>query len=230
MARGVTGVRVVIGDPRHQQEDLAGLLREHHDVGVVMSADDAASLLLQAERVTANVVVLTTEMFSFLPDACDRLPSLAPGCRILLLDAVPDEESLLRAIEAGVDGYITRRGGVASVTQAVLTVARGESVIPPAMLGPLLRRLIQRRRDADQAADRLVHLTPREREVLALLVDGLDQGEIAAALFISPETARTHLQRVLRKLDVHSRSEAVELVSRTGMADRLERLVERTAS
>jgi two-component system, NarL family, nitrate/nitrite response regulator NarL len=75
-----------------------------------------------------------------------------------------------------------------------------------------------------------VTLTPREREVLSLLVEGRDATGIAAVLFISPETARTHVQRVLRKLGVHSRLEAITLVATTGLADRLERMVERNAS
>ena len=98
------------------------------------------------------------------------------------------------------------------------------------MLGPLLRHLIERRREAASAADQLVQLTPREREVLALLADGLDQRAIGAALFISPETARTHIQRLLRKLGVHSRAEAVDLITRNGLVDRLERMVERSTS
>ncbi len=204
----------------------AASLGASDDVTVV-SAHDAASALLQAERVAAQVVVIVAPFAGSLTTVCTSLHALDSQPKILLLDGDADEEMLLQSIEAGVDGYASAED---DLTDAVRRIARGEAVIPPSMLGSLLRRLIQRRRDEASAADRLVGLTPREREVLSLLVRGLDHRGIATTLFISPETARTHVQRILRKLDVHSRAEAVALVSQTGLADRLERMVDGRAS
>ena len=89
------------------------------------------------------------------------------------------------------------------------------------MLGTLLHRLIQRRRERDEALRRMAGLTRREREVLALLADGGDNETIADRLFISPETARTHIQNVLGKLRVHSRLEAASFVNQSGIFDDL---------
>lgn len=224
-------VRVVIADPRRLLRDaLVEALTDHEGIEVLATAEDAGTARLQAERTAAEVIVLAAELRDSLPKLCAELRELDPRPRTLLLDGVPNEDTLLDGIEAGTDGYVAGSSGVAGIATAVRSLARGESVVPPAMLGPLLRRLIQRRRAADRAAERLDDLTRREREVLTLLVEGSGHEAIAATLVISPETARTHVQRILRKLDVHSRSEAIALVAQTGMADRLERLVERSAS
>ena len=89
------------------------------------------------------------------------------------------------------------------------------------MLGALLQRLIHRRRERDEALKRMAKLTRREREVLALLAQGADNDGIAQHLVISPETARTHIQNVLGKLDVHSRLEAAAFVTQNGILDDL---------
>ena len=149
---------------------------------------------------------------------------------MLLADRTQDEGSLFHAIEVGFDGYTSGAHGMQGLARAIEAIARGESVVPSALLGSLLRWLIERQRQAAGAAERLVSLTRREREVLSLMVEGADQARIASELFISPDTVRTHIQRLLRKLEVHSRAEAVALVAETGLADRLERIVERSAS
>ncbi|GGI05352.1 response regulator transcription factor [Egicoccus halophilus] len=218
-------VRVVLVDPhRLRREVTAAALDRQPGIEVAACADDASTALLQMERVGAAVVVVAVGV----ADA-GRICAAARADgrpRVLLLDRAADEVRLLDAIEAGADGYTVGENGITGVARAVEAIARGETVVPAVLLGPLLRRLIRRQRDAAQAAERLVVLTPREREVLALLVEGSDQLGIASALFISPETARTHLQRLLRKLGVRSRAEAVALVEQTGMAERLGRIVE----
>jgi DNA-binding NarL/FixJ family response regulator len=221
---------VITGGDAARCERIAISLRGAAGVRVLATAADPATAALQAARVDAEVVVLTDGLEAWADDLCHRLAELTPRPRTLLVESEGDEAALLAAMEAGVDGYAVDGVTGAGLSEAIRALARGESVMPRAMLGPLLRYLIEQRREAASAADQLVALTPREREVLALLVAGQDPKGIATELYISPETARTHIQRVLRKLGVHSRAEAVELVHRTGMVERLERLVERSAT
>ena len=222
---------IVVAEPRRLLRDtLSDALRSGRGLEVTATDGELSTTLLQAERVGAPVVVVAAVLRPVLPGLCHGLGDLTSPRRVLVYDGEGSDERLLDAIEAGASGYVTGHGGLAGITEAIHTVARGESVVPPAMLGTLLRRLIERQRQAARAAERLVALTPREREVLSLLVSGRDAAGIAAELVISPETARTHVQRVLRKLGVHSRLEAITLVATTGLADRLERMVERSAS
>jgi DNA-binding NarL/FixJ family response regulator len=220
---------ILVGKDTQRCAALRVILDASEHVDVVAAATDLATTELQVERVAVDVVVVVDDR-SIVADTFDRLQRFASTPRTLLVEREGDEAALLQAMEEGADGYAVDGGNGTGVAECVRALARGESVIPRTMLGPLLRHLIDRRRDAEGAAEHLAKLTPREREVLALLADGHEQRSIAERLFISPETARTHIQRVLRKLDVHSRTEAVELVQRTGMAHRLERMVERSFS
>jgi DNA-binding NarL/FixJ family response regulator len=220
---------LVVGSDAARCASLRAVLETSENVVVVATTSDLATTELQIARVGGEVVVLT-DGHGAVAETCDRLRRLEAPPRILLVEREGDEDALFDAMESGIDGYAIDGGIGAGVAECVRALARGESVIPRTMLGPLLRHLIERRRHAEGAAEQLAELTPREREVLWLLADGSDQKDIATDLFISPETARTHIQRVLRKLDVHSRAEAIELVRRTGMADRLERMVERSVS
>jgi two-component system, NarL family, nitrate/nitrite response regulator NarL len=222
---------IVLAERRRLLRDaLTEALHGRYGFEVTATDGDADATLLQTKRMRAPVVVAGATLRDDLPGLCERLHGLDDAPRVLVVDGEGSDEMLLHTIESGAAGYVTGHGGLAGVTEAIHSIARGESVVPPAMLGTLLRRLIERQREAAQAAERLVTLTPREREVLALLADGRDAAGIASVLFISPETARTHVQRVLRKLGVHSRLEAITLVATTGLADRLERMVERSAS
>jgi two-component system, NarL family, nitrate/nitrite response regulator NarL len=223
-------LRIVLAEPRRLLRDaFAEALAIGYGFEVTATDGETASTLLQIERIQPHVVVLAATVRADLVKLCERLNRLFGSPRVLVLDGGGSDEGLLHAIESGAAGYVTGHGGLAGVVEAIHSVARGESVVPPAMLGTLLRRLIERQREAARAAERLMALTPREREVLSLLTEGRDAAGIAAVLFISPETARTHVQRVLRKLGVHSRLEAISLVATTGLADRLERMVERSA-
>jgi two-component system, NarL family, nitrate/nitrite response regulator NarL len=222
---------VILADPRRLlREAFAEALSGRHAFVVTATDGDLAVTLLQVERVQPRVVVVAAALRDTLPELCEQLRHLTGSPRALVFDGEGSDEMLLHAIESGAAGYVTGHGGLTGIAEAIHTIARGETVVPPAMLGTLLRRLIERQREAARAVERLVTLTPREREVLSLLVEGRDPTRIASLLFISPETARTHVQRVLRKLGVHSRLEAITLVATTGLADRLERMVERSAS
>ncbi len=197
-----------------------------HEVEVVAVADDLSSASLQSRRLTPDVVVVTARVTHRLRRLCDTLATIEPRPRVLVVDEAEDDHALLRAVEAGADGYVADEAGAGAIAAGIRALAGGETVVPQHMLGRLLRRLIDRQREIAHASERLIGLTPREREVLALLADGFDAPAIAGRLVISPETVRTHIQRILRKLDVHSRGEAIALVAHSGLAERLERLVE----
>jgi DNA-binding NarL/FixJ family response regulator len=225
----VSSSRIVLVDPRQLLRDvIVGALELDHDLEVAATADDPSTAALQAARTRPAVVVVAAALLGPLPRLCAELSALEPRPRTLVIDARPDGEALLHAIEAGADGYLTADASLAEIADAVRSLVRGESVVPPLMLGPLLRGLITRQREATRASEQLECLTKRERQVLGLLTEGLNDRGIAERLVISPETARTHVQRILRKLDVHSRLDAIALVAATEGTERFERIIERS--
>lgn len=164
----------------------------------------------------ADVVVVAAPPWGLDAPTRRLITAVARTTRsVVVADADPG--SLLDAVSAGAHGYVTWGQSARSIVEAVHTVARGEALVPPGMLGGLLRGLIERNRVASDVAERYYHLTDRERETLTLLCDGLDASAIAARLYVSVQTVRSHIQRLLGKFEVHSQLEAVSLVLDHGL-------------
>src|SRR5918996_1911071 len=216
-------VRILLADGQSLfREAVKVVLESESDVGVVAEARDGLQAGAGAERLRPDVALLDVN----LPN-CDGVRATAlikervPECRVVLLANEEDQRTLVEAVEAGASGYLTKESPLAELIEAARAVHSGETLIPRRMLGPLLARLIQRRREQDGALKKTARLTRREREVLAMLAEGADNDAIAQALVISPQTARTHIQNVLNKLGVHSRLEAAAFVIQNGILGEL---------
>jgi DNA-binding NarL/FixJ family response regulator len=216
-------VGVLLADSHSLFRDAVRLvLASGTDLEVVAEARDGLQAVAEAERVHPDVALLDAN----LPNcdgirAAEMICERVPECHVIVISGEEDEQVLIRALEAGASGYFTKEYPLADLIEATRAVHRGETLVPPRMLGPLLARLIHRRRQQDDALRQVSRLTRREREVLALLADGADNDGIAQALVISPQTARTHIQNVLGKLGVHSRLEAAAFVLQNGIKDEL---------
>lgn len=139
----------------------------------------------------------------------DRLAAIASSTPTLVLAMAED---LIPAVDAGCMGFLSHHASLHEIKEAAMTVLSGGAVVPPDLLGRLLQHLVHRRRSLNRVVG-LDTLTPREREVYQLAVEGLRKEEIGERLFISPGTARTHLQRMYRKLGVHSQAELMALAN-----------------
>jgi len=128
---------------------------------------------------------------------------------------IADEAELLAAVDAGCRGFLPADASLGDVAEAVDVIAGGGSVVPPLMLGTLLRHVVDRRRRSRALDEELSSLSAREVEVFRLAATGAGREEVARALFISEGTVRTHLQRVYRKLGIHSQAELIALAMGT---------------
>ncbi len=223
MAGETARVRILLADAQSLfREAVRTVLENETDLDVVAVASDGLQALAEAERSGPDIALLDAGM----PNcdgvrATSLIRSRVPSCRVIILADAADPALLLEAVEAGASGYLTKDCPLAELIAATRLIHRGETLIPTRMLGPLLNRLIRRHREQDQAHLQVSRLTRREREVLALLADGADNEVIALRLVISPQTARTHVQNVLAKLEVHSRLEAAAFVIRNGILSEL---------
>lgn len=200
------------------RDAVRSVLDHEHDLVVVAEASDGMRAMLEAARTRPAVVVAEHDL-----EACDGvtftriLAEQLPGAHVILLVDENDEDALVGAVEAGARACVRRDVSIVGLTETIRAVVRGETIVPAAALGGVFARLIHRRDERDMVARLLEKLTPREREVLSLLAEGHSTSNIAVSLDISRETARTHVHRVMRKLQVHSRIGAVMLVTRTGL-------------
>ncbi|WP_377273932.1 response regulator [Peterkaempfera sp. SMS 1(5)a] len=194
------------------------------DMEVVGEAADGREAIRQAEDLKPDVVVMDIRM-PLLDgiEATRRLagPDSANPAKILVVTTFNVDEYVYEALRAGASGFLLKDAPPPELINAVRTVARGESLLSPAVTRTLIGRFAERLRPAGAPAsperDRLKALTPREHEVLLLISDGLSNAEIAAELVLSPETVKTYVSRILTKLDLRDRVQAVVLAYRAGL-------------
>lgn len=216
---GESPIRILLADQHALfREALRTGLESESDLQVVGEARNGPEAVAEAERTVPHVAILDLDL-----PITDGIRSTiliterSPNCRVLLLGATEDCRRLVEALDSGASGYLTKQAPLADLISGTKAVYRGDTLVPPRMLGPLLSSLLRRKKEYDRAHDRLARLTRREREVLALLADGADNDDIARILVISPQTARTHIQNILGKLSVHSRLEAAAFVTQNGI-------------
>ena len=158
---------------------------------------------------------------SLIPELREANPRRkdSPGCAVLILTASLDRALFARAVEAGAAGFLHKTASIAEITDAVRRLCAGETIIPPEEIADLLQLTSQRRGLAPAAKAAVESLTPREKQVLRALADGLDNKEIANRLGITVETERNYLSNVFAKLGVHSRLQALVFAVRFGVVE-----------
>jgi DNA-binding NarL/FixJ family response regulator len=216
-------IRVLLVDDHQLLTDaLSSLLSREPDMIIVGTCGSVSAVRTSASdpaRKPTDVVL----MDYVLPDgtgaeATREIKRGWPAAKVVILTGLTDDETMLGAVEAGADGYITKERAGADVVDAVRAAHAGEILLPRAVAYQLAQRLAAASRASDAHID-VRDLTPRELEVLRALVLGRSSREICAELYISPNTLRTHVQNLLNKLRVHSKLEAVAFALRQQLVE-----------
>jgi two-component system nitrate/nitrite response regulator NarL len=147
-------------------------------------------------------------------EATRRIKESSPATKVVIMTAHDDERLLVEAVEAGASGFLGKDEPADEVLSAAKAAAEGEVLIDPATLARLLHQVTREREEQREVQARFAGLSEREWEILRHVARGERNDDIAAALFISPQTVQTHVRNVLGKLGVHSKLEAVALAAR----------------
>ena len=202
---------VVVDDHELFRNGLVEMLQSQHEIAVVGVAASGGEALESIPRLRPDVALMDLSMPGISGvEVTRRLAGQLPDTCVVALTVMADEATVLEAILAGACGYLLKDASIDEIVAAVRAAARGDGVIAPQLTRTLLRGI--RARYTPTAP--LARLTAREREVLDLLVEGCDNAEIAARLYISQSTAKNHVASILVKLGVHNRLQAAVLAIR----------------
>ncbi|CCF84467.1 response regulator [Nitrolancea hollandica] len=207
---------LLVDDHASFRQPLAFMLNREPDFTVVAQAGSLAEARgLLNEDVDVAVVDLV------LPDGNGAtlvrdLRTANSHSQVLVLTASIDRRDLARAVEAGASGVMNKSASIAEIISAIRGLSAGEQLMSPRELVDLLRLAVQQREQDRDAELALGRLTPREREVLQALAEGLNDREIGQQLHVSTETVRTHMVNILGKLGVESRLQALVYALRHG--------------
>lgn len=209
-------VRVLVADDHTiVRQGLVSLLNESGECEVVAEAADGVEALEKAHAVRPEVAVLDLSMprLSGL-EVVRRLREELPAVRVLVLTVHEEEEYVLPIVRAGAAGYLVKDSAAAELLAAVRALRAGRSYFGPQAARALADQL---QHPAGSSEDPYGTLTPREREVFHLVIEGKTTKEIARALGISLKTADNHRSRVLAKLNLHNTAELVRYAARKGL-------------
>jgi DNA-binding NarL/FixJ family response regulator len=191
------------------------------DITVVGEAADGREAVALARTTGADVVLMDIRMPGLDGLAATRMITADPRLahqRVLILTTFEIDEYVFQALRAGASGFLGKSTEPAELLAAIRTVHRGDALLSPVALRGLIARFLARP-DRTFAVDRerLVGLTEREREVVALVATGRSNDEIAAHLVVSPHTVKTHVNRAMMKLGAHDRAQLVVVAYETGL-------------
>jgi DNA-binding NarL/FixJ family response regulator len=197
---------VLIEDIRLLRDGIASMLRAD-GIDVVAASHYGDDVLRRLAVLKPSVVLLGCNIGEDGgPAKIEAVKLHAPDSKVIMLDVLPGYPDVPDCVVAGASGFVLKDATIADIVAAIQGVIRGESVLPPALAGVIFEFFAKhrgRRRDTPAST----RLTPRERQVVALIGDGLSNKEMATKLHISRDTVKNHVHSVLEKLSLHTRLE-----------------------
>jgi DNA-binding NarL/FixJ family response regulator len=217
-------IRVIVADDQAMVRDgLVALLEVAPDIEVVGQAENGEQAVALAGRLRSEVVVMDIRM-----PVMDGLAATsqileggdggeAPPPRVLVVTTFDLDEYVYEALAAGASGFVLKDASTDELIRAVRVVAAGDALLAPSVTRRLIAEFARRRPTLRATPGALAALTPRELEVLALIAGGLSNAEIAAQLVVAEQTVKTHVGRILGKLGLRDRAQAVVVAYETGL-------------
>jgi DNA-binding NarL/FixJ family response regulator len=199
---------LLVDDHAVLRDGLSNIISLEQDMEVVGQADSGAKALEMLEELDPQVILMDINMPGMSGvEAIRRIRAKNQKVAVLVLTMFDRDEYLYESIRAGATGYLLKDAPSSDVIEAIRSAAKGESILHPVMARKLLDNISgEKKTDRGSGDD---SLTPRELDVLQLMVKGLSNKEIAEQLFISDKTVKIHVSNILKKLRVKSRSQAI---------------------
>jgi DNA-binding NarL/FixJ family response regulator len=211
-------IRVLVADDQQIVRDgFAALLATQADFEVVGTAADGEEAVRACGERCPDVVLMDVRMP--VMDGIEATRRVAADARVIILTTFDLDDYVYDALSAGASGFLLKDAGAERLFDAVRVVAAGDALLAPAVTRRLIGEFARLRPRLPTRPDGLAELTPRETEVLQLVAEGLSNREIADRLVVSDETVKTHVSRVLTKLGLRDRTQAVVAAYESGLVE-----------
>ncbi|GAA2362934.1 response regulator transcription factor [Dactylosporangium salmoneum] len=208
---------LVVDDEAMIRAGLRMLLDHQPDIEVVGEADDGERAVAEVRRTEPDVVLLDVRMPRTDGIAAARQILASSAARVIILTTFDEDEAVRQALRAGVSGFLLKVAPPEQLVHAVRTVAAGQALLDPAVTLRVIESYASAALADPRAAARLADLTEREAEVLRLVARGRSNAEIAAELYLGEATVKTYVSRMLTKLGLRDRVQAVAFAYESGL-------------
>jgi len=211
---------LVVDDEELVRTGLRLILDSEPDIAVVGTASDGRQAVAEVRRLCPDVVLMDIRMPGL--DGLEATRRIltepdVPPCRVVILTTFDVDEHVYEALRAGASGFLLKDVPAAQLAHAIRVAAAGEALLAPSVTRRLIAAFARPAAPAPVTVAGLSELTPRELEVLTLLAEGLSNAEISTRLFVGEATVKTHVARILTKLGVRDRVQAVIAAFRSGL-------------
>jgi DNA-binding NarL/FixJ family response regulator len=215
----MSAVRVlIVDDDDLMRAGLEKVLSSDETVDVVGEASNGRAAVDRVRALGPDVVLMDVRMPDLDGIAATReVVAAFPGAKVVILTTFEQDDYIFGALNAGASGFLLKRTSPEELIAAIHAVAAGDSLLSPSVTRRVIDRMAQQPTAEVDFDERLGHLTPREREVLEQVARGLSNREIAAALVIEESTVKTHVKRILMKLRLRDRVQAVIFAYESGL-------------
>lgn len=209
-------VRVLLADDHALvRAGLRELLQKLSDIEVVAEAGDGREAIALVKSALPNLVLLDITMKGLTGlEAAERIVKDFPGVKVVMLSMHANEEYVLRALRAGVNGYIIKDAAIVELELAIKAVVAGETYLSPTISRSVIENYLNRTGDRSSPLDQL---TPRQREILQLIAEGQSTKEIAFTLKLSVKTVETHRAQLMDRLEIYDVAGLVRYALRVGL-------------
>jgi DNA-binding NarL/FixJ family response regulator len=215
----VTRIRVLlVDDDDLMRAGLHAVLSTDATIEVVGEAGDGRAAIERVRTVRPDVVLMDVRMPTLDGIAATReVLKSSPQVKVVIVTTFEDDDYIFGALAAGASGFLLKRTRPEELIAAIHTIAAGDSLLSPSVTRRVINRMARQPAPGAPVGERLAALTPRERDVLELIARGLSNGEIAAELVIEESTVKTHVKRILMKLRLRDRVQAVIFAYESGL-------------
>jgi two-component system response regulator NreC len=205
---------LIIEDNRVLRNGITAMLNKQTDMHVVATIGSGNNIILKASQIQPHIILMDLSLTSFRESSVvQSIRKKIPETKVIGMGFIPTQSDIVEFVEAGASGFILKSATVKEFLGTIRSVAQGEKILPPSLTGSLFSHVIEiALKQKKGKLTNAVRMTKREREIIALIADGMSNKEIAEQLNIATHTVKSHVHNIMEKLALHTRLQIAKFI------------------